>query len=135
MLMPPQVTFRVISHSRELAALVLDRVSWLETFDPGIVSCRVIIDTPYCHRRDGRHVHVTIELTLPDGAPIVVNHEPSLHGAVRDAGTDEHAREPEAASMHRYMHVAIHDAFDAARRRLQDLARRQREERHDYVAG
>jgi cold shock CspA family protein len=136
MLMPPQITFRGISHSPELEALVLERVSWLEKFYSGIVSCRVIIDTPHCHRRDGRHVHVTIELTVPNGAPIVVNHEPSLHGAVRDAGADEQAKESEIASTHRYMHVAIHDAFDAARRRLQDFARRQRGavKRHEVPA-
>ena len=129
MLMPPQITFRGISHSPELELFIFKRVSRLEKFHSGIVSCRVMIDTPHCHRRDGRHIHVTIELTVPGSAPIVVNHEPSLHGALRNAEPGEHATEPEIASMHRYMHVTIHDAFDAARRRLQDFVRRQREEK------
>ena len=131
MLMPAQITFRGISHSPELELFIFKRLSRLEKFYSGIVSCRVIVDTTHSHRRDGRHIHVTIELTVPDGAPIVVNHEPSLHGALTRAEADKHAKEPEIANMHRYMHVAIHDAFDAVRRRLKDFARRRREETGD----
>lgn len=91
-----------------------------------IVSCRVLIEAPHRHRRDGRHFHVTIELTVPNGEPIVINHAPSLHGPLKDAGATAHLKQSETDSVHRYRHVAIHDAFDVARRRLQDFARRQR---------
>jgi hypothetical protein len=136
MLMPPQVTFRGIPHSRELEAAVLDRVSWLEQFYAGIVSCRVLIDAPDRHRRDGRHFHVTIELTVPHGEPIVISHAPSLHAWLKDAGAQAHLKQSETDSVHRYRHAAVHDAFDLARRRLQDFARRQRGavKRHEISA-
>jgi cold shock CspA family protein len=126
MLMPPQVTFRGIKHSPELEAAVLDRVSWLEQFYQGIVSCRVLIEAPHRHRRDGRHFHLTIELTVPNSEPIVVSHAPSMHGPLKDTGAGEHLKASETDSVHRYARVTIHDAFDVARRRLQDFARRQR---------
>jgi len=126
MLMPPEITFRGIPPSRELEAAILDRVSWLEQFYAGIVSCRVLIDAADRHRRDGRHFHVTIELTVPHGKPLIISHAPSLHPWLKDAGAEAHLKQSETDSVHRYRHVAIHDSFDVARRRLQDFARRQR---------
>jgi cold shock CspA family protein len=126
MLMPPQVTIRGFTPSAEIEALVLERVQWLERYYQGIVSCRVSIDAPHRHRRAGRHIHVAIELTLPDTEPVIVNHEPSLHGLLKDTGTGEHAKESEIEGVHRYAPVVIREAFDAARRQLQDAARRQR---------
>lgn len=126
MLIAPQVTFRGLSPSEDLEAEVRDRISWLEKFYEGIVSCRVLVEVPHRHRRDGRHFHVTIELTVPNGEAIIISHEPSLHGPLRHAGAAEHLKGSETDSVRRHERVAIHDAFDAARRRLQDFARRQR---------
>jgi hypothetical protein len=136
MLMSPQVTFLGIPHSRELEAAVLDRVWWLEQFCADILSCRVLIEAPDRHRRDGRHFHVTIELTVPHGKPIVISHAPSLHAWLKDAGAEAHLKQSWTDSVHRYRHAAIHDAFDLARRRLQDFARRQRGavKRHEIPA-
>lgn len=136
MLMPPEINFRGISHSRNLEEAVLERVSWLEQFYQGIVSCRVLIDAADRHRRDGRHFRVTIELTVPHGGPIVINHAPSLHGWLKDGGAQAHLKQSETDAVHRYRHAAIHDAFDVARRRLQDFARRQRGavKRHEIPA-
>ena len=106
----PQITFHGLTHSPRLEADILVRVVWLETFYQGIVSCRVVIEVPHRHHRHGRHIHVTIELAVANGHAIVIRHESTQHSALNDA----------AASM------AIHEAFDAARRRLQDFARRQR---------
>jgi cold shock CspA family protein len=126
MLIAPQVTFRGLSHSAGLESEILGRVSWLEKFYEGIVSCRVLVEVPHRHRRDGRHFHITIELTVPSGEAIVIRHEPSLHGSLKDAGAAEHLKRSETDSVHRHERVAVHEAFDVARRRLQDFARRQR---------
>ncbi len=136
MLMPPQITVRGIPHSSKLEATVLERVAWLEQFYQGLVSCRVLIEAPDRHRRDGRHFQVTIELTVPHGKPIVINHAPSLHAALKDAGNAAHLKQSETDSVHQYRHAAVHDAFDVARRRLQDFARRQRGavKRHEIPA-
>ena len=122
----PQITFHGLAHSPKLEADVVERVAWLAKFYPDIVSCRVLIEVPHRHHRNGRHFHVTVELTLPNGPAIVIKHEPSQHSAVKDTATPEHLKKAGVANVHRDAHVAIHEAFNAARRRLQDFARRQR---------
>jgi cold shock CspA family protein len=125
-LIPTQITFRGFSHSEAIETDVRERVAWLEQFYAGIVRCRVLVELPHRHRQDGRHFHVRIELTVPGGAPIVVSHEPSLHGRLKDVEEAAHHKETEIESVHRYAAVAVREAFDAARRRLEDFAREQR---------
>jgi cold shock CspA family protein len=125
-LIPTQVTFRGLAHSDALESDVLERVAWLEQFHAGIVRCRVIIELPHRHRRDGRHFHVRIEMTVPSGEPVVISHEPSLHGRLKHVGEGVHRKETEIEGVHRYAAVAVREAFDAARRRLEDVAREQR---------
>jgi hypothetical protein len=136
-LIPTQVTFRGLDQSDAVETDIRDRVAWLEQFYDEIVGCRVLIERSDRHRHDGRHFHVRIELTVPGGRPVVVSHEPSLHGRSKDTAAPAHHKRDEVASVHRYAHVAIHDAFDAARRALQDFAREQRgavKPRHAAVA-
>ncbi len=125
-LIPTQVTFRGLAHDEELEGDVRERVAWLEQFYAGIVGCRVLVEVPHRHRHDGRHFHVRIEVTVPGGPAIVVSHEPSMHGRLKDREDEAHHKEDEIDSVHRYAGVAIHEAFDAARRRLEDFAREQR---------
>lgn len=125
-LVPTQVTFCGLAHSDALEADIQERVAWLEQFYAGVVRCRVLLDLPHRHRHDGRHFHVRIEVTVPGGSPIVVSHEPSLHGHVKDIEGEAHRKETEIESVHRYARVAIHQAFDTARRRLEDFARERR---------
>jgi hypothetical protein len=125
-LIPVQISFRGLRQSDELESDIRERVAWLEQFHPGIVRCRVFIDVPHRHRHDGRHFHVRVELTVPGVTPIVVSHEPSLHGQLKDVERDEHQKDTEIDSVHRYARVTVHEAFDVARRRLEDFARQQR---------
>jgi cold shock CspA family protein len=125
-LIPTQVTFRGLDVSDVLEAEIRERVTWLEQFCAGIVRCRVLVEKPHRHRHDGRHFHVRIELTIPGGDPIVVGHEPSLHGQLKDREDEAHHKESEIESVHRYARVTIREAFDVARRRLEDFAREQR---------
>jgi cold shock CspA family protein len=125
-LIPTQVTFRGLQHSDTLESEIRQRVAWLEQFYDGIVRCRVLIEIPHRHRHDGRHFHVRVEMTVPGGTPIVVSHEPSLHGGLKDLQEEAHHKGTEVEGVHRYAAVAIREAFDAARRRLEDFAREQR---------
>jgi ribosome-associated translation inhibitor RaiA len=97
---PTQITFRGLKPSEELKNEVRDRIAWLEQFYPPLMACRVRLQAPHRYRSHGRHMHVTIEMTVPRHPPVVITHEPSV----------QHAR------------VAIHEAFDVARRRLKDSA-------------
>jgi cold shock CspA family protein len=125
-LIPTQMTFRGLPHSEHLDSDVRERVAWLEQFYRGIVRCRVVIELPHRHRHDGRHVHVRVELTVPGAPPIVASHEPSLHGRLKDFEEEEHHKDTEIESVHRYAAAALREAFDVARRRLEDVAREQR---------
>lgn len=123
---PPQITFHGLQPSEELERDVRDRVAWLEQFYTGVLGCRVRLEVPHRHHSHGRHMHVHIELTVPGGGPIVIAHEPSLQPTLKDVNEPEAHKDSEIAAVHRYARVAIHEAFDVARRRLQDFAREQR---------
>jgi hypothetical protein len=125
-LIPEHVTIRGVAHSDALEELVRQRVAWLEQFYGDVVGCRVLVELPHRHHHDGRHFHVRIELTVPGHAPIVVSHEPSLHGVLKDFEETAHSKVTEVDGELRYAQVAVRHAFDAARRRLQDFAREQR---------
>jgi len=125
-LIPVQVTFRGLPHSDALEADIRECVGWLEQFYADIVACRILVELPHRHRRDGRHFHVRIEVTVPGAPPIVVNREPSLHATSKGEESEAHRKETEIEAVHRYAQVAVHEAFDTARRRVQDCAREQR---------
>jgi hypothetical protein len=121
----PQVTFHGVARSAALEADVLDHIARLETFYPAITGCRVLVELRRHRHRSGNPFHVRIDLTVP-GEEIVVSHDPSLHGGLKDAQQSETAKADEVTPEHRHARVAIRDAFDVARRRLQDHSRRQR---------
>jgi ribosomal subunit interface protein len=105
---PLQITFRHLPPSAAIEGVIRERASWLERFFERITSCRVVVEAPHHRRQQGNLFVVRIELTVP-GGELVVNRSPSEHQAHQD------------------VYVAVHDAFDEARRILEDHARRQRE--------
>lgn len=107
MLIPVQITYRDMEESEALSALIRARAQRLERYYGRISGCRVLVEQPHRHRRSGEHFHVRIDLTVP-GVELVVEREPALRSRHQDA------------------YVAVTDAFRAARRELQDYARRRR---------
>lgn len=118
---PVQISFRKMRAAPALEQEIRSRVAWLDSFHPAVVGCRVVLEVPHRHRRHGRRLHVRIELSLP-GGDVVVDHQPALAAVARSATHKSH----ELDGRHKDASVAIHDAFDVARRRLEDAARRQR---------
>lgn len=118
---PVQISFRNMGGSPALEEEVRSRAAWLESFYPGIIGCRVVLDIPHRRRRRGRSLHVRIELSLP-GEDVIVSHEPSQDAAARLGSRKGH----ELNVPPKDAYVAIHEAFDVARRRLEDMGRRQR---------
>jgi ribosome-associated translation inhibitor RaiA len=116
-----QTRFRSPFATSALEEEIRSRASRLESFYPRIVGCRVVLEVPNRHRRHGRPVHVRIELSLP-GEDVIVNHEPTPDTAARS----ESRKRDELEGHHKDAHVAIREAFDVARRRLEDVARQQR---------
>lgn len=120
MVQPIQITFRNMAASETLSEAIRGRAQWLETFHAGISGCRVALEFPHRHRKHGRPFSVHIQVSLP-GEDVTVNHEAVLHRPATQP-PDAHPADDD----HRDAVVAIHDAFDAVRRRLEDAARRQR---------
>jgi hypothetical protein len=105
---PLQITFDGLAQSDTVEAAIRDRVAWLEQYYPRIIGCRVLLKVPHRHQRDGRQLHIVIDMSVPGAAPIVVSHYPPLQDAPAD------------------FVATVHQAFDIARRQLQDFAREQR---------
>ncbi len=107
MKLPLQISFRGIPRSTEIEDAIFEHADRLDEFAERIMSCRVVVDVPHRHHRQGNLYQVRIDLTLP-GGEVVVNREPPQHTDYKD------------------VRVAIRDAFDAAARQLEDYVRRQR---------
>jgi cold shock CspA family protein/ribosome-associated translation inhibitor RaiA len=101
MAIPIQITFRNMESSPTIEAQLRDRAEALERFFPGIIACRAVVELAHRHHRQGKLFHVRVRVTVP-GREIAVDRDPAEHHAHEDAA------------------VAIRDAFDAARRQLED---------------
>lgn len=107
MQLPLQVAFRNMEPSATVEAKIRERAEQLERIYPHIMSCRVVIEAHHKHHHQGNLYHARVDLKVPD-AEIVASRDPGEHHAHED------------------VYVAVRDAFDAVRRRLEDYARRQR---------
>ncbi len=97
---PLQLTIRDVEHSDALEAHIRGKVDKLEEFFKHITSCHVVVEMPHKHHQQGKQFNVRIDIGVP-GSEIVVN---------RDHAED--------------VYIALRDAFDSAKRRLEDYARK-----------
>lgn len=125
MQLTPTITFRGIDPSETLEGEIRTRIGKLETYYQPIMGCRVLIELAERHHEAGNRYHVRIDLTVP-GEEIVVTHDPGLHATAQDLHAGKVARKDESDPERKHVRVAVREAFDIARRRLQDYARRQR---------
>src|SRR5262245_61856047 len=101
MQVPLQVSFRNMPPSPAVEADIREKAAKLEEFYDRITSVRVVVETPHRQHRQGKLFHVRIDLRVP-------------------------GREPAEQRAHEDVHVAVRDAFDAARRQLEDYVRETR---------
>ena len=104
MQLPLQIAFRDVARSAAVETAIREKADKLGQFFDRIMSCRVTVGIIQKHKHQGKLFNIRVDLTVP-GAEIVVN---------RDKAED--------------IYVAIRDAFDAARRKLEDFAQRNRGE-------
>ena len=103
----PQVSFDDLPVDEAVRDAALDHVTQLDRLSDRITGCHVVIGQPHRHRRQGRLYSVRVDVVMP-GGEIVVNRDHHL----------DHAHED--------VFVALRDAFDAARRQVEDRVRRLR---------
>ena len=102
-----QITFRNMPPSNAIEENIREKAAKLDSLFDGIMGCRVIVEAPHRHHHKGTIFNVRIDLKVKHGE-IVVGRDPA----------HDHAHED--------LYVAIRDAFDVARRLLQDYVRKQR---------
>ncbi len=107
MKLPLQITFRNVDPSVAMEARIRALAGRLEKFSARITSCRVIVESVSHRRHQGALFLVRIVIAVPRGEI-----------STGDARRRDHAHEDP--------YVALRDAFDAARRKLEDHVRRQR---------
>ena len=108
MKLPLEITFRNLDPSPALNADIRARAEKLELFYNSIMRCHVVLEAQHKHHHKGNLYHVRIDLTVP-GDEIVVSRSPGADHSHEDA------------------YVAIRDAFNAARRQLENFARRRKQ--------
>lgn len=104
MQVPLQITMQGMDHSDALETDIRNRAEKLERFHPKMMSCRVTVEQVRKHHQQGRHFTVRIAARVP-GEEIAIT---------RDHDED--------------IYVALRDAFDSARRRLEEAIREKRGE-------
>jgi ribosomal subunit interface protein len=100
MQIPLQITLRNIAHSDAVEAAIRKRADKLDRYHKRIVSCRVVVEIPSRHKQQGKEFVVRLDIKVP-GSEIAINHD-----------------------HHQDVYRALQDAFGAARRKLEDHARR-----------
>jgi cold shock CspA family protein/ribosome-associated translation inhibitor RaiA len=125
MRLTPTITFRGLDRSDALESEIHARLRRLETYCGSIMGCRVLVELAQRHHEAGNRYHVRIDLTVP-GEEIVVAHEASLHATAQDIDVERARKADEPDPERKHARVAIREAFDTARRRLQDYVRRRR---------
>jgi len=104
MQLPLQITFRDVPHSDAIETAIREKAEKLDRFYDRIMAVRTVVGTIQRHHHQGKLYNIRLDITVP-GGEIVIN---------RDKAED--------------IYVAIRDAFDAAKRKLEDFARKQRGE-------
>ena len=109
----PQITYRGMEPSAAMDSKIVEYAAKLEEFHPRITMCHVIVDMRDRHKSKGNHFEVRIDAHVP-GAEIV-------------ASRKEHI-DP---------YVAMHEAFEAMYRQLEEDIRKKRGhvKRHDDERG
>jgi ribosome-associated translation inhibitor RaiA len=113
---PVQITFRHMESSAAVETRIRELTDHLGTFSDRIQSCRVVLDSPHRHHHQGKVFAVKVQLHVP-GEDVVVD----MERPQRDGHDD--------------VYVVLRDAFDAAKRQLQQrmASLRGDEKRHEKI--
>ncbi len=108
MRIPMEITFRHMEPSPALEARIREKGEKLDRFYEHVIGLKVMVEAPHEHKSQGKLFHVRIDITVP-GSELVVS--------------KGHHHQSQA---HEDVYVALRDAFDVAKRRLEEYSRQQR---------
>jgi cold shock CspA family protein/ribosome-associated translation inhibitor RaiA len=107
MQVPLEIRFHNLERSPAVETAVREAAARLERFADQIISCKVTIEAPHKHHHQGNLFKVIVDARIP-GGEVVASRNIAEHHAHED------------------VRVALRDAFNAARRQIQDRVRVQR---------
>lgn len=101
---PLEITFKGLDRSAVIERKITEKAAKLEKVFDRMTHCRVVVAAPNKHAHKGKTYEIKIDIGIPDHAPLILTHEASVGHAQED------------------LQVAVRDAFDAAKRRLDEIA-------------
>jgi hypothetical protein len=119
-----EVTFRNLKSSDWLEREIRERARKLETYCPDIVACRVLVAIPHRHHDHGNRFEVHIDVVVP-GEELAVSHAPNIRKMKAD-GEPALGKRTEILGARKDVMLVVREAFAAAKRQVQDYARRRR---------
>ncbi len=102
MQLPVQITFRHMDSSKAVEEAIREKAEKLEKMHPQIMSWRVVVENVAAHKQQGKLYSLHIDLKVPGQEVVITRHR------------DED------------IFVALRDAFDAAKHKLEEALRLQR---------
>jgi ribosome-associated translation inhibitor RaiA len=103
---PLEITFKGLDRSAAIETKITEKAAKLEKVFDRMTHCRVVVAAPNKHHHKGKSYEIKIDIGIPDHAPLILTHESHVGDAQED------------------LQIALRDAFDAAKRRLDDIAER-----------
>lgn len=107
---PLEVSYRGVEKTDALEALIQEKVSKLEEVCDHISRCQIAIEKAHTNPSSGSPYRVRIDLTVPPGHELAA------------------VKNPDDGTQYIPLEAVIRDTFEAARRQLQELSARQRNE-------
>lgn len=100
---PLDIHFHGLEKSEALEAKVTEKVAKLRRHFDRMTACRVVLEAPQRNTAKAKVFVVKIEISVPSGKPIIVTHQ------------------REGAHPQEEVSLALRDAFDAARRKVDEM--------------
>jgi ribosomal subunit interface protein len=107
MTIPLRITFHKMEQSEAIESEIRRRAEKLERFSDHIMDCRVSVEPSSQHHNKGNLYRIVVDIDVPTSEIVA-------------------SRNPDKNHAHEDVNVAIRDAFDSAKRQLEDFERRVR---------
>jgi ribosome-associated translation inhibitor RaiA len=101
---PLEIEFNGVEKSDALEAKITEKFNKLSRHFSRMTSCRVVVAKPHRHSKGGNPFLIKMEIGVPGQPPVLIS-------SARDPDHD-----------HEDVLIALRDAFDTAKRKLDDVA-------------
>jgi cold shock CspA family protein/ribosome-associated translation inhibitor RaiA len=106
-MIPTKVICREFDLSEAMSDAIDKHIEKLEDYSKDLMHCEIVVTAPHRHHHKGKIYHINIRIHTRNG-DIIVNHQPEKNHAHED------------------FYVSLRDSFRAARRMVEDHARKLR---------